>query len=138
MAAWLLKTEPGTYAFSDLVRDGRTRWEGVTNPVALRNLRTAKVGDAVVLYHTGDEKAAVGLGRVARAAYPDPDQDDERRLVIDLAAGRALARPVTLATLKETPAFSESPLVRQGRLSVVPLTDEQLGEIVRLGGGEAR
>jgi predicted RNA-binding protein with PUA-like domain len=138
MAAWLLKTEPGTYAFSDLARDGRTRWEGVTNPVALRNLRTAKVGDAVVLYHTGDEKAAVGLGRVARAAYPDPDEDDERRVVIDLTAGRALARPVALATLKATPAFAESPLVRQGRLSVVPLTDEQFRAIVRLGGGEAR
>jgi predicted RNA-binding protein with PUA-like domain len=132
MAAWLLKTEPGTYSYDDLVRDGRTRWDGVTNPVALRNLRVAKPGDVVVLYHTGDEKAAVGLGEVVRAAYADPEQDDERLVVIDITATRKLPGAVALATLKANRLFASSPLVRQGRLSVVPLTDEQFGELLRL------
>ena len=135
MATWLLKTEPSTYGFDDLLRDGRSRWDGVTNPVALRNLRVAKPGDAVVIYHTGDEKAAVGLAEVVRAAYADPDRDDERLVVIDIAAKERLGRPVTLAIFKANPAFSDSPLVRQGRLSVVPLTDVQFRELCRLAGG---
>jgi predicted RNA-binding protein with PUA-like domain len=123
MNTWLLKTEPSTYAFSDLVRDKKTRWDGITNPVALKHLREAAVGDRAVIYHTGDEKAAVGLAEVVRAAYPDPE--DERLVVLDLAAGAALPHPVTLATLKADPAFADSPLVRQGRLSFVPLTPAQ-------------
>jgi len=138
MAAWLLKTEPSTYAFDDLMRAGRTRWDGVSNPVALRNLRTAKVGDVVVIYHTGDEKAAVGLAEVVRAAYTDPDRDDERLVVIDIAAKKRLAQPVTLATLKANRAFVESPLARQGRLSVVPLSDAQFRELCRLAERPAR
>lgn len=135
MATWLLKTEPKTYGFDDLFREGRSRWDGVKNPVALANLRTAKVGDAVVIYHTGDEKAAVGLAEVVRAAYTDPDRDDERLVVIDIAAKKRLGHPVTLATLKANHAFAESPLVRQGRLSVVPLTDAQFREMIQLGRG---
>lgn len=120
---WLLKTEPGAYSYEDLEREGQTRWDGVTNPVALRNLRAMKIGDRVVVYHTGAEKAAVGLAEVTRAAYPDPK--DRRFPVVDIAARGRLPRPVTLAEIKAMPVFADSPLVRQGRLSVVPLTDEQ-------------
>ncbi len=131
-AAWLLKTEPGTYGFDDLVRDRKTVWDGITNPVALRNLRAMRAGDRVVIYHTGDEKRAVGFARVTRTAYPDPKRGDERLLVVDLEAGAALARPVTLGELKSEKVFAESPLARQGRLSVVPLTRQQLATLEAL------
>ena len=124
---WLLKTEPGSYGYDDLERDGETRWDGVANPVALRNLRAMKVGDRVVVYHTGGEKAAVGLAEVTRAAYPDPG--DARGVVVDIAARGRLGRPFTLAEIKALPMFADSPLVRQGRLSVVPLTAEQMRAI---------
>lgn len=114
MAAWLLKTEPSTYSFDDLVREGRTRWDGITNPVALKQLRNAAVGDVLVIYHTGDEKSAIGLGEVVRAAYPDPK--NAKLVVLDVAAKRCLGRPVTLERIKAEPLFAESPLVRQGRL----------------------
>jgi predicted RNA-binding protein with PUA-like domain len=125
-AAWLLKTEPSSYSWDDLVREGRAVWDGVTNPVALANIRRMAKGDMVVIYHTGGEKSAVGLGRVVRTAYPDPKAKEERLVVVDVEAGKPLPRPVTLAEIKAHPAFRESPLVRQGRLSVVPLTDAQL------------
>ena len=122
---WLVKTEPGTYSYDDLEREGRAVWDGVANPVALRNLRAMKAGDPVVVYHTGDERAAVGLGEVVRAAYPDPKAKDDRLVVVDLKATGRLRAPVSLATIKGLAAFKDSPLVRQGRLSVVPLTAEQ-------------
>lgn len=122
---WLLKTEPGQYSYDDLEREGRARWDGVRNPVALKNLRAMKEGDRVLLYHTGDEKAAVGEALVVRAAYPDPKANDARLVVVDLEPRGRLARPVTLAELKALDAFADSPLVRQGRLSVVPLTAVQ-------------
>jgi predicted RNA-binding protein with PUA-like domain len=121
---WLVKTEPGTYGYDDLEKEGGTRWDGVSNPVALKNLRAMKEGDRVVVYHTGGEKAAVGLAEVKRAAYPDPS--DPRLAVVDLVARGRLPRPVTLAEIKAMAAFEDSPLVRQGRLSVVPLTAEQM------------
>lgn len=124
---WLLKTEPGTYAYDDLEREGGTRWDGVTNPVALRNLRAMKVGDRVVVYHTGEEKAAVGLAEVTRAAYADPR--NAKLPVVDIAPRGRLSRPLTLAAIKALPVFADSPLVRQGRLSVVPLTAEQMRAI---------
>jgi predicted RNA-binding protein with PUA-like domain len=133
MAAWLLKTEPSTYAFSDLRKEKQTRWDGITNPVALRHLRQAQVGETAVIYHTGDEKCCVGLAEIVKPAYADPKND--RLVVIDLAVRAPLARPVTLAALKADPRFAESPLVRQGRLSFVPLTDPQLARILTLGGG---
>jgi predicted RNA-binding protein with PUA-like domain len=122
---WLLKTEPGTYAYDDLERDRRTVWDGVTNPVALRNLKAMKEGEEALIYHTGDEKAVVGVARVARSAYPDPKAGDSRRVVVDLEAVGRLKAPLTLAEIKAHPAFAESPLVRQGRLSVVPITKAQ-------------
>ncbi len=132
MAYWLLKTEPSTYSFADLARDGRTRWDGITNPVALKHLKSAKPGDRAVVYHTGDEKRAVGLARIASAAYADPK--DAKLSVIDLEAEGPLARPVTLAVLKADPAFAESPLVKQGRLSFVPLTPAQWKRLLTLAG----
>jgi len=125
MAYWLLKTEPSTYSFDDLVRDRQTRWDGIKNPVALRNLRTAVKGDVAVVYHTGGVRAAVGTATVLGPAYVDPEKGDSKLAVIDLAAGDRLARPVTLDELKSDPAFAGSPLLRQGRLSFVPLTDAQ-------------
>ena len=130
VATWLLKTEPKTYSFADLVRDETTRWDGIANPTALRHLRAAKKGDRAVVYHTGDERAAVGVAEIARAAYPDPN--DASAVVVDLAAKTALKRPVTLATLKSDPAFAESPLVRQGRLSFLPLTEAQWKRLLEL------
>ena len=133
MAAWLLKTEPSTYAFSDLVREKQTRWDGITNPVALRYLRQAQTGETAVVYHTGDERRCVGLARISKPAYADPRND--KLVVVDLEARDALATPVTLAALKADPAFADSPLVRQGRLSFVPLTDAQLASILALAAG---
>jgi predicted RNA-binding protein with PUA-like domain len=130
---WLLKTEPGTYGYDDLERDRRTTWDGVTNPVALRNLRAMKEGEEALIYHTGDEKAVVGRARVARSAYPDPKAGDPRRVVVDLEAAGRLQTPLTLAAIKAHPAFAESPLVRQGRLSVVPLTKAQWQVITGTG-----
>lgn len=122
---WLVKTEPGEFSYDDLEREGRARWDGVTNPVALRNLRAMKQGERVLVYHTGAEKAVVGEAVVAKEAYPDPQAGDERLVVVDLEPRGRLARKVTLAELKALPAFAESPLVRQGRLSVLPLDGEQ-------------
>ncbi len=115
---WLLKTEPSTYGYDDLEREGTTRWDGVRNPVAMKHLRAMKKGDAVLIYHTGDEKAVVGAAVVVREAYPDPKAAE--RVVVDLKAGGRLARPVPLAEIKGLAVFADSPLVRQGRLSVVP------------------
>lgn len=126
---WLLKTEPGDYSFADLEAEGRTRWNGVRNPAALRNLRAMKVGERAFVYHTGAEKAAVGVARVVRAAYPDPDAGSEKLVVVEIEPVGRLQRPVTLAELKASRLFADSPLVRQGRLSVVPLTREQWAAI---------
>lgn len=123
MAYWLLKTEPSTYSFADLVREKKTRWDGIRNPVALKHLREAAPGDRALVYHTGGEKAAVGEAELTSAAYDDPK--DPKLAVIDLRAGAPLAKPVTLAQLKAEPLFADSPLVKQGRLSFVPLTDAQ-------------
>ncbi len=122
---WLLKTEASTYSYDDLVAQKRAVWDGVSNPAALRNMKEMKPGDAVAIYHTGDEKAAVGLAEVTKAAYPDPKSKNPRLLVVDLKPGARLGRAVTLAEMKAMPEFAESPLVRQGRLSVVPLTPPQ-------------
>jgi predicted RNA-binding protein with PUA-like domain len=123
MAYWLLKTEPSTYSFADLVRDKETRWDGITNPVALKLLRTAAPGDRALVYHTGDEKAVVGEAEIVKAAYVDPK--NPKLAVVDIRAHKALRKPVTLAQMKADPEFADSPLVLQGRLSFVPLTDAQ-------------
>ncbi len=135
MADFLFKTEPTEYSYADLAAKGEGVWDGVKNPVALRNMRAMAKGDRVFVYHTGSEKAVVGIARAASLAYPDPKQPASSSLsVIDLAPVKALRQPVSLATLKADPEFASSPLVRQGRLSVVPLTDKQAAIIERLGG----
>jgi predicted RNA-binding protein with PUA-like domain len=117
---YLLKTEPTVYSFADLQRDHTTVWDGVTNPVALKNLRGMKPGEQLVIYHTGDEKSAVGTATVVSVDASDPKNPQ-----VKIKVGKTLARPVTLAEVKANKLFADSPLVRQGRLSVVPLTDAQ-------------
>ena len=117
---YLLKTEPSTYSFADLQREKTTVWDGVSNPVALKNLARMKAGERLVVYHTGDEKSAVGMARVVSV-----DASDPRNPRVTIKVGKAIAKPVTLADAKASDVFSESPLVRQGRLSVVPLNEMQ-------------
>jgi predicted RNA-binding protein with PUA-like domain len=131
---WLLKTEPGDFSFDDLVARGVEPWDGVTNTTALRNLRAAQQGEICVIYHTGDEKQAIGLATVERTAYPDPNQQDDKLVVIDVRAGQRLPRPVKLEQMRADPRFADSPLLRMSRLSVVPLTDEQYAAILELSG----
>ena len=123
MARWLLKTEPDCYSWDDLVRDKTTAWDGVTNALALKHIRSMKKGDEALVYHTGDERAAVGVARVASNPYSDPKAEDERHVVVDLKAGKRLPRPVTLSDFKGDPAFAGWDLLRIGRLSVVPVPD---------------
>jgi predicted RNA-binding protein with PUA-like domain len=125
MNHWLLKTEPSTFSFDDLVRDKRAVWDGVANPVALRNLRAMAVGDECFIYHTGDEKRIVGTASVTKAAYPDPKQNDPKLVVVDLKAGAKVARPVTLAEIKADSRFADWELVRLPRLSVMPVSPER-------------
>jgi predicted RNA-binding protein with PUA-like domain len=117
---YLLKTEPSTYSFANLQQEKTTVWDGVSNPVALKNLRAMKPGERLVIYHTGDEKSAVGTATVVSV-----DASDPRNPQVKIKAGKAIAKPVTLADAKANPLFADSPLVRQGRLSVVPLTEAQ-------------
>jgi len=116
---YLLKTEPSTYSFADLQREGTTIWDGVNNPVARRNLAGMEKGDKLVVYHTGDEKSVVGTATVVSV-----DTSDAKNPRVEIKAGKELA-PVTLATMKTNKLFSDSPIVRQGRLSVVALTEAQ-------------
>jgi|ERR1700722_20037732 predicted RNA-binding protein with PUA-like domain len=117
---YLLKTEASVYSFANLERDKQTQWDGVTNPTAVRNLREMKPGDKLIIYHTGDEKAAVGTASVVSVKITDP-----KKPVVEIKAGKALPKPITLADVKSHKLFATSPLVRIGRLSVVPLTAEQ-------------
>ncbi len=139
MGTWLLKTEPREYSWDDLVRDGTTRWNGVTNAQAQGNLRAMRAGDRAVIYHSG-EKRAVGVAEVVRTAYPDPD--GAGGVCVDVRAGEPLPAPVPLAALKEEATFEGSVLLRQGRLSVVPLTAaewraiEEIARVIAKTGGE--
>ncbi len=117
---YLLKTEPSEYSFADLQRDGTTVWDGVTNPVALKNLRAMKPGDHLIIYHTGDERRTVGSASVVSV-----DASDPKKPAVSVRAGRELAKSTSLADIKASAVFRDSPLLKQGRLSVVPLTDAQ-------------
>ena len=117
---YLLKTEPSAYSFDDLLRDKETVWDGVHNPVALRNLREMKPGDRLVIYETGERKSAVGTATVISVDASNPKNPE-----VKIKAGKAIGKPVTLAEIKANKLFADSPLVRQGRLSVVPLTGAQ-------------
>jgi predicted RNA-binding protein with PUA-like domain len=132
MSRWLVKTEPSTYSYANLERDGRTTWDGVSNPVALKNIAAMKVGDDVFIYHTGDEKAIVGLAKVAGEPRRDPKH--EKLTVVDLEAVRPLAKPVTLAAVKQSGTFGDFALVRVGRLSVMPVTDAEWTALMKMAG----
>ncbi|HTG73430.1 MAG TPA: EVE domain-containing protein [Terriglobia bacterium] len=124
MASYLLKTEPSEYSFADLKRDKKTVWDGVSNPVALKHLRAMQPGDKLIIYETGDQKSAVGTATVLSV-----DASDQRNPRVQIEAGKALPKVVPLSVIKANKTFSDSPLVRQGRLSVVPLTPAQLREL---------
>lgn len=129
---WVLKTEPSEYGFPDLVRDRRTRWEGVSNPVALKHLRSMLEGDEVLIYHTGTEKALVGLARVVSLPYPDPK--DPKLVVVDVEPISPLPRTVSLAEIKAEAAFADLGLVRVPRLSVVPVEPAQWKRLLAIAG----
>jgi predicted RNA-binding protein with PUA-like domain len=131
---WLLKTEPDQYAYADLERDSATVWDGVSNNAALKNIRDMRPGDLALIYHTGDERQVVGLAEVTSAPYPDPKAGDPKLVVVDVKALRPLARPVTLAAVKADSAFADFALVRQGRLSVVPVSPEQWARLMWMAG----
>lgn len=132
MAYWLVKSDPETYGLADLERDHTTRWDGVANPVAVKHIRGIAAGDAVLVYHTGKEKAVVGVGRAASAGAPDPK--DPKLAVFDLEFVRRVPKPVTLAALKADAAFTGFDLVRLPRLSVMPVPALLWKKILALGG----
>ena len=134
MNFWLLKTEPDNYSYADLERDGATIWDGVANNTALMHIRTMQPGDLALIYHTGDQRQAVGLAEITSAPYADPQAGDPKLVVVDLRPLRRLPQPVTLTAVKADPAFADFALVRQGRLSVVPVTPEQWGKLLGMAG----
>jgi predicted RNA-binding protein with PUA-like domain len=131
---WIVKTEPSTYSYDDLAGQKNAVWDGVKNNLALKHLRQMKPGDRVLVYHTGDEKAVVGVAEVTSQAYPDPKQQDPKLAVVDLRAAERLSRPVPLAEIKKERAFADLALVRIGRLSVMPASADQFKRILKLGG----
>ncbi len=133
---WIVKTEPSTYSFDQLERDQTTVWDGVRNNLALKHLRQMKRGDRVLVYHTGEEKAVVGLAEVAAEAYPDPKQKDPKLVVVELKAAGRLPHPVPLAEIKKERALADLALVRIGRLSVAPASAEQFKRLLKMGGSQ--
>ena len=131
---WIVKTDTDTYSFGDLQREGRAVWDGVSNALALKHLRSMAPGDRVLVYHSGDEKALVGLARIVSQPYPDPKRNDPKLIVVDLEADRPLPQPVTLAAVKAEPAFKDLPLVRMSRLSVGPVPAPQWKRLLAMGG----
>jgi predicted RNA-binding protein with PUA-like domain len=126
---WLFKEEPTHYSYADLARDGKTTWTGVRNAVAQKHLRSVRKGDRIFFYHTGDEKAVVGVMKAAADAAPDPADAGGKLYAVDVTPVRALARPVTLKEIKADTSFAEFPLVRVSRLSVMPVTDAEWDRI---------
>ena len=122
---WLFKTEPSVYSFQRLQKDKKTVWDGVANNLALKNLKDIKKGDLIFIYHTGDERQAVGIARALGGAYPDPSKKDPKLLVVDVEAAKPLAKPVTLAEVKAHAKLKSFDLVRNSRLSIMKVTDEQ-------------
>jgi predicted RNA-binding protein with PUA-like domain len=132
MANWLVKEEPEHYSYDALVRDGRTVWAGVRNPLAQKHLRSIRKGDRLFYYHTGKEKAVVAIARAASDAYDDANDKSGKLAVVDVVPEKKLARPVTLAAIKADPAFASFPLVRMSRLSVMPVTDAEWKRIEKM------
>ncbi len=134
MAYWLLKTEPSTYSCADLEREGATTWDGVSNAQALINIRQMQPGDLALIYHSGDERAIVGVAEIVSEAYADPKLDDPKRAVVDVCFQRRLERPVPLSTIKADPVFAQFALVRQPRLSVAPVGDDLWEKLLAMAG----
>ena len=134
---WILKTEPSTYGYADLEREGAAVWDGVSNNLALKHLRAMRRGDQALIYHSGAEKAVVGRARVTSPAYPDPKRADRKLVVVDIRATGRLGQPVPLAAIKGDPAFRDLALVRMPRLSVLPATSAQWERLLKLGRGSA-
>jgi predicted RNA-binding protein with PUA-like domain len=129
---WLFKEEPSSYRYSDLVKDGHTVWAGVKNPLAQKHLRSVEKGDRIFYYHTGDERAIVGIAKAITDTYPDPQDRSGKMSVVDIAPQRAMERPVTLADIKARKSFASFPLTRLPRLSVMPVTDQEWEEIEKM------
>ena len=130
---WLLKSEPSTYSYADLARDGRTVWDGVRNPEARNHLAGMRLGDLALFYHSGEGKAVVGVAKVVRESFPDPKADDPKWLAVELAPVCELARPVTLAEIKAQASLAKIPLVTRSRLSVMALDAKAFEAILALG-----
>jgi predicted RNA-binding protein with PUA-like domain len=135
---WMVKQEPETYSWTDFVKDGVTDWSGVRNYQARNNLREMKTGERVLFYHSGKDKAVVGLAEVVKSAYPDPTSEDAQWVAVDLKPIRALKTPVPLAAIRYDKRLSNLPLIRQSQLSVMPLTRDEFDIIVATGDGKAR
>ena len=135
MRHWLVKSEPDTYAYSDLERDGVGTWDGVRNHAAAANLRAMEVGDEVFFYHSNEGKAVVGIAKVIKTAFPDPTDPTGKFVAVEVAPVRPLKTPVTLEAMKATPALADMVILRQGRLSVAPITAAEWKTIIALGGG---
>lgn len=132
-ASWILKTEPSTFSWDDLVTQGRAVWDGVASNAALIHLRAMRRGDEVLIYHSGDGKEIVGLAKIARGAYPDPKLADPKRVVVDVTPMKELKAPVTLAAIKQVPALADLGLVRISRLSCMPVSATQRKLLAGLG-----
>ena len=137
MAYWLVKSEPDTYGWDRMVKDKRTHWDGVRNHQAANNMKAMKKGDEAFFYHSGDDKQIVGIVRVAREYHPDPSDETGKFGMVDVEAVKALKQPVTLAAVKGEPKLAEFALVRQGRLSVVPVTAAQWALLLKMSGTAA-
>ena len=132
---WLVKSEPNTYSFADLERDGRTVWDGVRNNAAALHLKTMAIGDEVLFYHSQEGLAVVGVAKVVRAAFPDASDPAGRFVAVELAPARALKRPVTLAEMKAEPALADMAMLRESRLSVSPISATEWAVILKMAGG---
>jgi predicted RNA-binding protein with PUA-like domain len=135
---WLVKQEPETYSWSDFVSDGVTDWTGVRNYQARNNLRQMRTGERVLFYHSGKDKAVVGLAEVVKSAYPDPTADDEQWVAVDLKPIKALKNPVPLAAIRYDKRLSQLPLIRQSQLSVMSLTKDEFDILMATGDGKSR
>jgi predicted RNA-binding protein with PUA-like domain len=135
VAYWLLKTEPEEYSYCDLERDGTTVWEGVSNPLALKHLRTMEMGDLAFIYHTGKERRVIGVAEVVTQPYPDPKLDDVKRVVVEVRAVRRVQEPITLTQIKQDRNFEGFDLLRLARLSIVPVSESHWQRLVQLTSG---
>jgi predicted RNA-binding protein with PUA-like domain len=135
---WMVKQEPEAYSWDDLVDEGRTDWTGVRNYQARNNLREMKSGDTVLFYHSGKDKAVVGVAEVVKGAYPDPTADDPQWVAVDIKPIKALNAPVPLAAIRYDKRLSGLPLIRQSQLSVMPLTKDEFDAIISMGNGKTR